>query len=70
MSLLISASSFEKNNKLSNANTTVCEELGKTIAKRCKEKKIEKIVFDKNGNQYHGRVKAIADGARAEGLIF
>ena len=67
---LASASSFEKSNKSESAKTTVCEEIGKVLAKRCKEKKIEKVVFDKNGNLYHGRVKAIADGARSEGLIF
>ena len=67
---ILSASSFEKGNKLSSANKTVCEEVGKTLAKRCKEKNIGKVVFDKNGNLYHGRIKAIADGARAEGLIF
>lgn len=67
---LLSASSFEKGNRQSSANKTVCEEIGKTLAKRCKEKNIEKVVFDKNGNIYHGRIKAIAEGARAEGLIF
>ena len=67
---LVSASSFEKANKHSNANKVVCEGIGKLVAERCKEKKIAKVVFDKNGNSYHGRVKAIADGARAAGLIF
>lgn len=45
-------------------------EVGKLIAKKAIEKKIEKIVFDRGGNKYHGRVKAVADGAREGGLIF
>ncbi|MDZ7370894.1 MAG: 50S ribosomal protein L18 [candidate division KSB1 bacterium] len=43
---------------------------GKLIAKIAKEKNIEKIVFDRAGYLYHGRVKAFADGAREGGLIF
>ena len=66
---LVSASSFEKDRKVS-ANAEGCSEIGKLIAERCKAKSIEKIVFDKNGNQYHGRVKAYADGAREAGLVF
>lgn len=45
-------------------------EMGKMIAKKAMEKKIEKIVFDRGANKYHGRVKAVADGAREAGLIF
>ena len=67
---LVSASSFEKGNHRSSANAEVCAEIGKLLASRCKEKSIEKIVFDKNGFQYHGRVKAFADGAREGGLVF
>ncbi len=43
---------------------------GERIAKLAKEKKIEKVVFDKNKFKYHGRVKAFADGARKGGLKF
>jgi len=43
---------------------------GKLLAKKAKEKKIEKIVFDRNGYQYHGRVKALAEGMREGGLSF
>lgn len=70
---LASASTFEKGKtetQSSNANVEVCAELGKLIAGRCKEKQISKIVFDKNGQQYHGRIKALADGAREGGLLF
>lgn len=45
-------------------------EVGKLIAKKALEKKIETVVFDRGGNKYHGRVKAVADGARAGGLKF
>lgn len=44
--------------------------LGKEIAKKAKEKGIERVVFDRSSYAYHGRVKAIADGAREEGLKF
>lgn len=45
-------------------------ELGKAIAKKILENKIEKVVFDRGGYKYHGRVKGLADGAREGGLKF
>ena len=45
-------------------------EIGKLIAAKALEKKIEKVVFDRGGFVYHGRVKAVADGAREGGLKF
>ena len=44
--------------------------IGKTIAERLKEKGIKRVVFDRNGFLYHGRVKAVADAAREAGLEF
>jgi large subunit ribosomal protein L18 len=44
--------------------------VGKLIAQRCLSRQIEKVVFDRNGFIYHGRVKAVADGAREGGLQF
>lgn len=46
------------------------EAVGQAIAKAAMAKKIESVVFDRNGFVYHGRVKALADGARAGGLKF
>ncbi len=66
---LAQISSFEKGNHR-RASIPVCAELGKKLAERCKAKNIGKIVFDKNGFTYHGRVKALADGAREGGLEF
>jgi len=44
--------------------------VGKEIAEKSKAKKIKKVVFDRNGRLYHGRVKAVADSARTAGLEF
>jgi len=48
----------------------IAEEVGKLIAQKASEKKIEKIVFDRAGYKYHGRVKSLAEGAREAGLKF
>ena len=44
--------------------------VGKLIAKKCQEAKIEAVVFDRNGFMYHGRIAAVAEGAREGGLKF
>jgi large subunit ribosomal protein L18 len=46
------------------------KQVGKAIAERAKEKGITKVVFDRGGYIYHGRVKALADAAREAGLQF
>ena len=46
------------------------KQVGLALAKTCKEKSITKVVFDRNGFLFHGRVKAVADGAREGGLEF
>jgi len=46
------------------------KEVGKQIALKAQELKIKQVVFDRGGFKYHGRVKAVADGAREGGLIF
>ncbi len=67
---LVSASSFEKGSSKARANMIVCETIGSRIAERCLAKNITKVVFDKNGNKYHGRIKVLADKAREGGLLF
>ena len=51
-------------------NVAAAKEVGKLIAERAKEKGIKKVVFDRGGYLYHGRVKALADAAREAGLEF
>ena len=68
---LVSASSLEKELNLKNGGNIEASKLvGASIAKKCKEAKIEKVVFDRGGYLYHGRVKALADAARENGLEF
>lgn len=65
---LVSAHSKEV--KIKGKKVAISFELGKLIAKKALDKKIAKVVFDRGGNKYHGRVKMAADGAREGGLIF
>ena len=51
-------------------NRKGAELVGKTIAERLKEKGITRVIFDRNGFLYHGRVRAVADAARSAGLEF
>jgi large subunit ribosomal protein L18 len=51
-------------------NVEAAKKVGELIAKKCLEKGIQKVVFDRNGYLYHGRVKALAEAARTSGLIF
>lgn len=50
--------------------TTLAIKIGKEIAKKAKKAKITKVSFDRNGKKYTGRIKALAEAAREEGLIF
>jgi large subunit ribosomal protein L18 len=67
---LASASSTEKDAGATGGNVAAAKEIGKRVAERAKEKGIDKVVFDRGGYLYHGRVKALADAAREAGLEF
>ena len=67
---LVSASSVDKDGKTKGGNVQTATAIGKLVAERAKEKGIKSVVFDRGGYQYHGRVKALADAARAAGLEF
>lgn len=68
---LASASSVEKNPAVKGGgNVAEAKAMGKLIAERAREKGIQKVVFDRGGYLYHGRVKALADAAREAGLEF
>jgi large subunit ribosomal protein L18 len=52
------------------SNRAAASEVGKRLAQRAKDAGVAEVVFDRNGYRYHGRVKALADGAREGGLKF
>ena len=54
----------------SGSKKDVAEQVGRLVAERARERGIERVVFDRGGYLYHGRVKALADGAREGGLEF
>ena len=71
--VIATASSLEKEvrSQLKNGgNLKAAELIGQRIAQKAKEKGIEKVAFDRAGYRYHGRVKALAEAARAGGLKF
>ena len=70
---LVSASSVDgetKKNLKGGGNIAAAKVIGKTVAERAKAKGVVKVVFDRGGYKYHGRVKALADAAREAGLQF
>ena len=67
---LVSASSLEKGFEGTGGNCEAAKKVGMTLAERAKAKGIEAVVFDRGGYVYHGRVKALAEGAREGGLQF
>lgn len=67
--VLCSASTVEKDlNSDNNGNVEAAERVGKAIAERATQAGIERVAFDRSGFRYHGRVKALADAARENGL--
>ena len=67
---LASASSREKGVSVEGTKTEVSVSVGKALAAKAVAKGIETVVFDRNGFVYHGRIKALAEGAREGGLKF
>ena len=67
---LVAASTLDKDFNGNGGNKEAARKVGEMIAKRAAEKGIEEVVFDRGGNLYHGRVKALAEGAREAGLKF
>lgn len=67
---LCQASTLELKDLKSGSNVAAATEVGTLVAKRALELNISKVVFDRGGYLYHGRVKALADAARAAGLEF
>lgn len=70
---IVSASTAEEEllgKSKASANRATAEKVGKAIAERLLAKKTDTVVFDRGGFQYHGKVKALADAARAGGLKF
>ena len=65
---LVSASSLELKKKI--VKIMAAGEVGRVIAKKAQAKKIGKVVFDRSGFKYHGRIKALAEAARKAGLNF
>lgn len=70
---LAAASTLDKNLKVklkATSNIAAAEEVGKLVAERAVKAGVKEVVFDRGGYIYHGRVKALADAARAAGLSF
>ena len=69
-STLVSASSLDKDLKIKNLNVEAATKVGESLAKKAKKAGIKTVVFDRGGYKYHGRVKALAEAARENGLEF
>ena len=67
---LVSASSLEKGFECEGTKTDAAKKVGQVVAERAKAKGIDTVVFDRGGYVYHGRVQALAEGAREGGLQF
>jgi large subunit ribosomal protein L18 len=67
---LVAASSRDKGFSKSGNKTDIAKNIGKVVAERAVSKGITKVVFDRGGYLYHGRVKSLAEGAREGGLVF
>ncbi|MEI7425066.1 MAG: 50S ribosomal protein L18 [Candidatus Staskawiczbacteria bacterium] len=68
--VLISVSDKDVKAKKGEKKLDVSKDVGKMIAKKAMDEKIEKAIFDRGGFLFHGRIKAVAEGAREQGLKF
>ena len=68
--VLTSASTLEKGYSGPTSNRDAAASIGKLIAERAKEQGVTKVAFDRSGYKYHGRIKALAEAARENGLEF
>ncbi|EKD25823.1 MAG: 50S ribosomal protein L18 [uncultured bacterium] len=64
------AEGFGKDGKKNMANKENAKELGKKVAEECLKRNISKVVFDRSGYKYHGKIKVLTDAAREAGLVF
>lgn len=67
---LVAASSMDKEFEGLGSNKEAAKKVGEAVAKKALEKGVEEVVFDRSGYIYHGRIQALADGAREGGLKF
>ena len=67
---LVAANTLEKDFEGATGNVEAAKKVGTVLAERAKAKGIEEVVFDRGGYVYHGRIAALADGAREGGLKF
>ena len=67
---LVSANTLEKEFEGATGNCEAAKKVGQVLAERAKAKGIDKVVFDRGGYLYHGRIAALAEGARENGLEF
>ena len=67
---ICAASSLDKGVEKAASNQATAQKVGELVASRAKEANIEKVVFDRGGHLYHGKIKALADAAREAGLQF
>ena len=68
--VIVSASTVEKDMNLKSNNIDAAMQVGRKVAERALENGVKKVVFDRSGYRYHGRIKALADSARDAGLEF
>ena len=67
---VVSASTRDKDSSAKGANTAAAKAVGAAIARKAKDKGVTRVVFDRSGFLYHGRIRAVADAARKAGLEF